>query len=149
MSAPYQKSEADQKIVEALAAVGIPHAEIGAAIGIGYTTLEKHYKEVLATAATRANGRVATTLFALATSGKDTAATIFWTKCRLRWQEVSRVEHTHVNGSVDVEARELLAIVSDELKDHPELLYRIAQRFHRQHQEQSAELKMIEGGAVN
>jgi hypothetical protein len=101
-----------------------------AAIGIGYTTLEKRYKEVLATAATRANGRVATTLFAMATSGKDTAATIFWTKVRLGWRETSRVESVNATPVGNLEIRQLLEILNTELKDAPELRYRIAQRLH-------------------
>lgn len=89
----YKPSEADRKTVRALAAYGIPQERIGEVVGCSHVTLRKHYRRELDLAATEANAKVAETLFRLATSGKDVAATIFWCKTRLGWREVTRHEH--------------------------------------------------------
>jgi len=124
----YKKTDADEQVVKALAAAGLPHADIARAIGIRPTALRKHYRDILQTAALHANAKVTATLFAAATSGKEIAATIFWMKVRLGWKETTRVENLNPSGGQDVRA--LLAIMMAELKDQPEVRYRIAQRLH-------------------
>jgi hypothetical protein len=54
--------------------VGTPHERIAKAMGIGLSTLQKHYREELDTAADKANKAVAGTLFHKATVEKDTTA---------------------------------------------------------------------------
>ena len=52
-------------------------------------TLTRHYGEVLETAATLANTKVADTLYRRAISGEkgSEAAMMFWLKCRAGWRE--------------------------------------------------------------
>jgi hypothetical protein len=88
----YKKQAEHELIVKALAAAGLPHADIARAIGIGPTALRKHYPDILETAALLANAKVVSTLYTAATSGKDIAATIFWCKVRLGWKETQRIE---------------------------------------------------------
>ena len=105
----YQPTEKDHKTVEAMAACGIPQEHIARVIGFDDPkSLRRHFRETLDTAGLKANAKVAATLFAAATSGQDIAATIFWVKCRLRWQEVNRTE---ISGQITIEhasARESL-----------------------------------------
>ena len=56
-------------------------------------TLRKHYADELDTAATNANAAVVGKLYAAAMAGESWAI-CFWLKCRARWQEVVRYEHT-------------------------------------------------------
>lgn len=72
--------------------VGTPHERIAKAMGIGLSTLQKHYAEELATAADKANRAVAGTLFYKATVEKDTTAMIFWMKTRARWRETQEID---------------------------------------------------------
>ncbi len=83
--------------VEAMAAYGIPAADIGRALNVDAKTLRKHYREELDLGATKANTQVASFLFTAAKSGNVTAQ-IFWLKTRARWKEPA-AEHKH-SGSL-------------------------------------------------
>ncbi len=64
-------------------------------------TLRRHYAEVLATAAVKANSMVAQSLFNKATRGdgaSSVSAAIFWLKTRGRWREHDVHEITGPNG---------------------------------------------------
>lgn len=85
----HQPADQERRQVEAMASHGIPEADIAAAIGIGRSTLRKHYAHELGTGHIRANSAVAQSLFKKATGtgpGAVTAA-IFWLKCRAGWRE--------------------------------------------------------------
>lgn len=76
----------DRKLALALAACGVPHEEIAKRIGIrSPKTLRKHYREELDRGSIDANYRVAQTLYKMATSGKDTRASMFWLQNRAGW----------------------------------------------------------------
>ena len=97
----HQPTDASRKHAEALASFGVPHADIARIIGIGEVTLRKHYAEVLATAAVKANSMVAQSLFNKATRGDGAAsvtAGIFWMRTRGRWREHDVHEVTGLNG---------------------------------------------------
>ena len=87
MKPPYEPSDKDRRVVEAMAAGGIPQADICRAIGVSGKTLRKYFREILNSAQQRANAAVIATLHRMATSGKDVAATIFWCKTRLKWKD--------------------------------------------------------------
>jgi hypothetical protein len=71
-----------------MAAVGIPHEQIGVQIGIrSPKTLRKHVRDELDRGVTEANYKVGQTLFNMATSGESAAATIFWSKTRMGLRE--------------------------------------------------------------
>lgn len=82
---------------EALAAYGIPEADISGVVGIDPKTLRKHYREELDLGETKANAQVAGFLFNSAKNGNVTAQ-IFWLKTRARWKEPT-AEHKH-SGSL-------------------------------------------------
>lgn len=84
-----------RKMVEALAAYGVTHEEIARAVGIVKHTLYRHYPDELATGLTKANARVAETLFRKATApditGPSVSAAIFWLKTRARWRTADSI----------------------------------------------------------
>lgn len=94
----YTPKPEDKKMVEALAAFGIPRDKIASLIGLNKTTLIKYYRDELDIGLDKANAAVAKTLFAMATSGDCPAATFFWLKTRARWKEVHTLEHTGPDG---------------------------------------------------
>ena len=82
-------------MVEQMSAVGIPQDSIARVLrdGIDEKTLRKHFRQELDTAATKANAKVAGTLYNKALSG-DTTAAIWWSKTRMGWKETQVSEHT-------------------------------------------------------
>ena len=81
-------TEEQRRMVKALSACGTPHEKIAKVIGVrSPKTLRKHFREELDLGSTEANYKVAQTLFKMATSGECVAATIFWTKTRIRPSE--------------------------------------------------------------
>ena len=91
----FKPAAEERKLVEQMTACGIPQESQCLVIrdGIDDKTLRKHFRHELDTAATKANTKVAGTLFNKAMSG-DTTALIWWTKTRMKWSEKQEVEHT-------------------------------------------------------
>ncbi len=90
---PLVPTEAQRSTVKSLAAYGIKQEDIATEVGLrSPKTLRKHFAQEIKRAATQANARVAQTLFKLAISGEDVAATIFWLKTRAGWRENQIVE---------------------------------------------------------
>ena len=63
--------------------------EIGAKLGISVEMVERYYAAELALAAKARNDKVASTLYAMAASGKNTVASIYWTKTQINWVEAT------------------------------------------------------------
>lgn len=99
---PYEATEEQRKMVEAMASVGVQQTEIAVVLGIDAKTLRAHFREELDTAMIRANAKVAANLFKQATKDdtKAVSAAIFWAKCRMGWKEPVHMEHS---GSVHLE----------------------------------------------
>jgi len=93
----HQPDAGTQRQVEAMAAYGIPEAEIAAVFKIDPETLRKHFRDELDLGHTKANAQVAGFLFNAAKSGNVTAQ-ISWLKTRARWKE-GPAEHLH-SGAV-------------------------------------------------
>jgi len=72
----------DRLKVSRMAFMGMLQTQIATVFGISDKTLRKHFRDELRTAGIEANFRVIQTLFEMATSGKNTAASIFWAKTR-------------------------------------------------------------------
>ena len=91
----FKPTDDERKLVEQMTACGIPQESQCLVIrdGIDDKTLRKHFRRELDTAATKANTKVAGTLFNKAMSG-DTTALIWWTKTRMKWSERQEIEHT-------------------------------------------------------
>jgi len=104
----HRPDPAQRRQVEALAAYGIPEADISGVVGIDPKTLRKHYRDELDLGETKANAQVAGFLFNAAKNGNVTAQ-IFWLKTRAKWRETP-VELKH-SGSI---ARKDLSEISDE-----------------------------------
>lgn len=99
----YQPTDQDRKTVEAMVAGGIDQTAIAAVLGIARTTLARHFRAEIDTAAARANARVIRSLYQTATSDKAdpkqrVTAQIFWLKCRAGWREPSQ---DHLHGNLD------------------------------------------------
>jgi hypothetical protein len=69
-----------------MAGLGMRHEDIAVVLEIAEKTLRKHFHVELARGAIEANAKVLQTLYGMATSGENTAATIFYakTRCGLR-----------------------------------------------------------------
>ncbi|HTB11910.1 MAG TPA: hypothetical protein VK752_10075 [Bryobacteraceae bacterium] len=109
----YQPTESDRNTVRSMAATGFTHEQIATCLGtagIDPKTMRKHFSVELATAANKANAAVANKAYQMAVTGNPPAATFFWLKCRARWKETTRVEHTGKDGRplVPVEAARAL-----------------------------------------
>jgi hypothetical protein len=99
---PFEPTEEQRRTVEMMSAMGIPQEDICQVIlgrngkPIDAKTLRKHFSEELATAAMKANVKVANALFRMATDPKGgmkaVTAQIFWLKTRARWKETSAYE---------------------------------------------------------
>lgn len=70
-----------------MVALGIRQEEIATLLDITPKTLRKHFRSELDLGAIEANAKVLESLFQMATSGKNTAATIFWVKTRCGYKE--------------------------------------------------------------
>jgi hypothetical protein len=87
MARPAFRPSAEQRrSVKAMAGLGMRHQDIAVVLEIAEKTLRKHFRVELARGAIEANAKVLQTLYGMATSGENTAATIFYakTRCGLR-----------------------------------------------------------------
>jgi predicted ArsR family transcriptional regulator len=78
----FESTDEQQRLARAMAAVGARQEDIAAELGITPKTLRKHFRQELSQGATHANLKVGQTLFAMATSGRNVAASIYWDKTR-------------------------------------------------------------------
>ena len=83
----YQATEKDRKMVKSMSAYGCRHEDIAKVLNISPKTLRKHFRSELDLGTIEANSEVIKSLFKMATSGKNTAASIFWAKTRCGWRE--------------------------------------------------------------
>lgn len=89
-------TDADRKLVEHLAGVGLTYEQIAALMMGGITTdlLARHFKKELITGKAKASQAIARTLYQKAMSG-DTACLIFWAKSQMKWSEAKNTEEPH------------------------------------------------------
>jgi hypothetical protein len=82
----FTPSAEQRRSVKAMAGLGMRHQDIAVVLDIAEKTLRKHFRVELARGAIEANAKVLQTLYGMATSGENTAATIFYakTRCGLR-----------------------------------------------------------------
>ena len=75
-------------MVKSLAGCGLKQEHIAPLLGLASTTtLRKYFREELERGPVEAQANVRRTLFKLATSGRNPAATMYWLKTRARWSE--------------------------------------------------------------
>ena len=83
MSRPsFQPTQEQRRMVKTMAALGTRHEDIAAIVDITPKTLRKHFRQELTRGAIEANAKVGQTLFSMATSGRNIAATIYWERTR-------------------------------------------------------------------
>jgi hypothetical protein len=111
----HKPDPSQRRQVEALAAYGIPEADISGVVGIDSKTLRKYYREELDLGEAKANAQVAGFLFNAAKKGNVTAQ-IFWLKTRAKWRETPlELKHSGSIGHRDlseVSDEELLNMIS-------------------------------------
>lgn len=90
----HQITEENKKLVLTLSGYGIPQADIAREVKCDLKTLRKHYRNELDTGITKANAKVAESLFKMATVKMNPTCAIFWAKTRMGWKEVTEVEHS-------------------------------------------------------
>lgn len=79
--------------IETMSGLGMPVPQIAAVLGSSKASFERRQgdqpeiNEALLKGRARASAQVRKTAFAMATSGKHPALTIFWLKCREGWKE--------------------------------------------------------------
>ena len=101
----FQATVRQRHQVKSMVAFGLRQDEIATLLEITPKTLRKHFRSELDKGALEANAEVMRSLFKMATSGRNTAATIFWAKTRCGLRERARVEDAIVverAGSSDV-----------------------------------------------
>src|SRR4051794_2989580 len=97
----HRPDPAQRRQVEAMAAYGIPAADISRVVGVDPKTLRKCYRDELDLGETKANAQVAGFLFSAAKNGNVTAQ-IFWLKTRARWKEAPQeLKHSGAVGTYD------------------------------------------------
>lgn len=99
----WEPTQEERKLVEKMAACGIPHAQISKVIGKDLKTIYKFCRDELDTAMAKANANVAAALYQSAIKG-NVAAQIFWCKTRLGWKETQVVEAPAITAKLFVDA---------------------------------------------
>jgi hypothetical protein len=99
---PHIPEPAARRQVEAMAAYGVPEADIARVIGIDAKTLRKHYRDELDTGSIKANSKIAESLFrkAMGDGSQSVTACIFWLKTRAHWKETTVQEHVGNAGPI-------------------------------------------------
>jgi hypothetical protein len=103
---PHTPTDQTRQLVQMMAGCGIPQMQIAPLVRISDETLRKYYRRELDLGSIEANAKVAEALFRQAIGG-NTAAAIWWTKCRMGWRERTGAEHS---GSLSLSVPEWLDI---------------------------------------
>ena len=93
--------------MKALAGYGLPQKQIAIIVEVGSVDrLRKYFHEELRLGPLEAQSNVSSTLFRLASSGRNPTATMFWMKTRARWSEQGKVEEREAPSHIVWEIRE-------------------------------------------
>lgn len=83
----FQPTEGQRQLVKVMSAYGIRQEDIATEVGLrSPKTLRKHFREDLDHGRIGANIKVAKTLYAMATSGRQVLATMHWLNLRAGWR---------------------------------------------------------------
>lgn len=80
--------------VEKLSTIGCNDNHIAAIEKMSEATLKRLYDKELSEGRAKGIGAISQTLYQMALSGKNPAATMFFLKCRAKWKEVHQLEHS-------------------------------------------------------
>lgn len=114
-------SEENKKKIRLMSGYGLRDEDIANICDISQASLRDHFSQELKIGRSRAFNKVAKTAFRMATSGKDTAMTIFWLKVRGKGQfkEIAYVEDPKTQDPIKLDLKKLS---SEELIQYAELL---------------------------
>ena len=113
MPAPFEPTEAQRRLVRAMAGFGVPQEGIATLLEIDPKTLRRHFRAELDRGAVEATAKVAQSLFQMATQGRNVAAAIFWMKARAGWRERHEVAvSTAAMSPRDMTDEQLLEIIA-------------------------------------
>ena len=87
MPAAFEPTAEQRRLVRTMAGFGVPQEGIATLLEIDPKTLRRHFRAELDRGAVEATGKVAQSLFQMATEGRNVAAAIFWMKARAGWRE--------------------------------------------------------------
>ena len=117
LPAPTKK---ERRQVEALAGVGMTQAEIAQIIGCGELQLRHRFREELDRGGVKADAKVMTNLYRMATGDGPEAARLamFWAKTRRRWHEIQRVIHGYDPEMITSFVKQCIALLRRDLPTH-------------------------------
>jgi hypothetical protein len=101
----YDANEA--KLVQACAQYREPQEETAARLNMCVETMMRLYRKEWETGKREADLKVRKTLFEMASSGKNTVATIFYCKTQLGMKETNKVEMSSPDGSMSPKATKI------------------------------------------
>jgi DNA-binding XRE family transcriptional regulator len=81
----FRPSDEQRRLVKTLAAFGINQQKIARRVDVSHKTLTKHFRDELEHGSIEAEAEVAKSLFQMARSGKNLAATIYFLKTKGWW----------------------------------------------------------------
>ena len=105
MPAAVVLTEKDREAAQTMYAFGVPAEQIARILHISHDTLMRRLGKEMEDYKVKANARVASTLYQMAISGTQPAATFFWLKTRAGWRETDRLEIEQRTLNVNVEAK--------------------------------------------
>jgi hypothetical protein len=112
----FRPTKHQRGLVTLAAALGQPHEDIAQMLDICRNTLEKHLGEELRLGALRANLKVGSNLFKIATADPPlpgtVSAAIFWAKTRMGWRCAPAVAQASIYGSKS--AVQIVVVSSDQ-----------------------------------
>ena len=94
VSRPFVPTAEQRRSVEAMSGFGVPQKDIAIILDIDVKTLCLKLRREIDLGMAKANAKVGQSLFQMATTG-NIAAAIFWTKARMGWREVVKIENEH------------------------------------------------------
>lgn len=148
-----EPTKKQRKQVEELAGLGITQAEISVVLGISESHLLRNYRDELNRGGIRADAKVLTNLYRMATgTGPEAGKTaIFWAKVRRRWHEVQRVIHGYDPETIAAFVKSVVNMLKRELpeecpgcKTKLALPAKVAEKMYALSQEMAAKLPASE-----
>lgn len=118
MHPPFEPTAEQRRMARAMSGLGLPQDQIALLLEIDPKTLRKHFRDDLDRGMAEANVKVGQTLFGMATTGNNVAATIFWMKARAGWREKHEVvvSADPLETMSDAELQEAIAAVTEALE---------------------------------
>lgn len=98
---PWSPTAKDRKEISDMIGYGLTAEQVAAVKGVSKETLYKYCKPEIDAGRPLAISKVVQTAFKMATSGKNTAMTIFWLKTQAKWKEPDNSEGQSNNGTID------------------------------------------------